>query len=148
MVYFIHRLTNSLFLGIPLYYCTNFNLSIICYLSSRDIYLLNVNINSSIIPKNMHPFLVLTLIPQKFIVFLLEICIFSYEQLFPHFHHYYYQVIIQKAIPSQVFSRICYFISNFITNQITSCFCCFLNCSFRCSFYCICCRFFSAIKTF
>ena len=55
--YLIHCLTNLLFFGIPLlYYCTNFNLSIICYLSLRYMHLFNFNINSSIISKNMHPF--------------------------------------------------------------------------------------------
>ena len=52
MVYLFHRLTNLLFFDIPLLYCyTNLNSSIICCLSSGDVYIFNVNINSSIISK-------------------------------------------------------------------------------------------------
>ena len=77
MVYLINCLTNSLYFGIPvLYYYANFNLSIISYLSLRDMYLFNVNINSSKLSKNMHTFQVLASIHQYFFVFLLEICIF------------------------------------------------------------------------
>ena len=43
--------------GVPfLYYYANINLSIICYFSFGDMHLFNVNINSSIVFKNMHPF--------------------------------------------------------------------------------------------
>ena len=64
MVYLIHRLAN-LFFGIPfLYYIACLNLYIICCLSFGDMYLFNVNLYSSTISKNMHPFLVLTLIHQ------------------------------------------------------------------------------------
>ena len=45
------------FFGIPLlYYCTIINFSVVCYFSLRDMNLFNVNINASIISKNMHPF--------------------------------------------------------------------------------------------
>ena len=103
MVDLIHRLINLLFFSIPLLYYANFNLAIICYLSLRDMYLFSVNINSSIISKNMHLFQVLTLIQQHFAVFLLEICIFFQEKIFLHLH--YYQLILQNAIHCRFFSK-------------------------------------------
>ena len=57
MVYLMHWaqlrcLINLLFFDIPLLHCyTSLNSSIICCLSSGDMYILNVNINSSIISK-------------------------------------------------------------------------------------------------
>ena len=53
----MHCLTNLLFFGIPLLcYDTNLNSSIIYCLSSGDMYIFNVNIDSSIISKNIHLF--------------------------------------------------------------------------------------------
>ena len=50
-------LTNLLFFDISLLYCySNLNSSIICCLSSGDMYLFfNANLNSSIISRNIHP---------------------------------------------------------------------------------------------
>ena len=59
-------LTDLLFFDISLLYCyTNLNSSIICCLFPQDMYLsFNANLNLSIISKNIHPFLILTLIHQ------------------------------------------------------------------------------------
>ena len=66
MVDLARGLTNLLFFDIPLLYCySDFNSSIIYSLSSGDMYLFfNDNLNSSIISRNLHPFLVLILTHQ------------------------------------------------------------------------------------
>ena len=132
MVGLIHRLTNLLFFGISLlYYYANFNLSIICYLSSGTCilihtYFLGTNLNSSIIcflsSGIMYLFLWIVNSTSSLLLLLL-LLYFFFETL-----------VILSAILLPIRSPVASAV--------------FFNCSFWCCFYCICCRFFSTIKKF